>query len=73
MRSLGIGRDERKPLLAEGMDEEDANSLLYVETLALVCSGEVCGELYRAIINRPRENISAAMFRFESSTKSGEV
>jgi len=28
--------------------------------------------LYRAIISRPRENMSAAMFRFESRTKSGE-
>jgi hypothetical protein len=59
-------------LLAEGIEEEDANSLLYVDTLELASSGEVCGELYRAIINNPKENISAATFRFESRTKSGE-
>jgi hypothetical protein len=42
---LGSGRDERKLLLAEGIEEEDANSLLYVDTLELAWSGEVCGEL----------------------------
>ena len=72
VRSLGRGRDDRNPLLAEGIVEEDANSLLYVVTLELACRGEACGELYRAIINNPNENMSAAKFRFESRTKSGE-
>ncbi len=73
VRSLGIGLEDKKPLVAEGIDEEDAKSLLYAEILAFVCNGEVCGELYKAIINNPRENMSAAMLRFESKTKSGEV
>jgi hypothetical protein len=42
---LGIGRDERKPFPAEGIVDEDANSLLYVDILELACKGEVCGEL----------------------------
>ena len=72
MRSFGRGRDERNPLLAAGMLEEDVNSLLYVVMLELVSNGEVCGELYRAMMRSPRENISAAMFRLESRIKSGE-
>jgi hypothetical protein len=40
--------------------------------LELVSNGEVCGELYRAMMRSPRENISAAMFRLESRIKSGE-
>lgn len=72
MRSLGRGRDDKKELLAEGIVEEDVKSRLYVEMLELACKGEVCGELYRATIKRPNENISAAIFRFESNTKSGE-
>ena len=40
--------------------------------LELACNGEMCGELYRATMSRPRENMSAATFRFVSKTKSGE-
>jgi hypothetical protein len=72
VRSFGMGLDERKPLLAEGIVDEDENNLRYVVMLELVSRGEVCGELYRAIIRRPRENMSAATLRLESSTKSGE-
>jgi hypothetical protein len=60
-------------LLAEGIVDDEANNLLYVETLELAWSGEACGELYKAIIRRPSENISAAMFKLESKTKSGEL
>lgn len=72
VRSFGSGREERNPLLAEGIVDEDVNSRLYDEMLEFACSGELCGELYRAMIRSPRENMSAAIFRFESSTKSGE-
>jgi len=40
VRSFGIGRVERKPLLAEGMVDEEAKSRLYVDTLELLCKGE---------------------------------
>lgn len=72
VRSFGMGRDERKPLLGDGIVDEDENNLLYVVMLELASRGEVCGELYRATIRRPRENMSAAMLRLESRTKSGE-
>ena len=45
IRSLGIGLDERKPLLAEGIVDEDENNRLYAEMLEFACNGEVCGEL----------------------------
>jgi hypothetical protein len=70
--SFGSGREQRKLLLEEGMVVEEVNSLLYVDTLEFACSGELCGELYSAMIKSPNENISAPSFRFESSTKSGE-
>jgi len=54
------------------MEDDELNSRLYVVTLEFACNGEVCGELYRAIIKSPKENISAPVLRFESSTKSGE-
>jgi hypothetical protein len=72
VKSFGGDLEERKPLLGDGIVDEDVNSLLYVGMLEFACNGEVCGELYRAIIKRPRENMSAAVFRFESRTKSGE-
>ena len=55
------------------MVEEDENIRLYADVLKFVCNGEVCGELYRETIRRPREKRSAAVVGFESSTKSGEV
>jgi hypothetical protein len=67
-----MGRDERKLLLADGMVDCDVNIRLYVDMLELVCNGEVCGELYRATINNPKENMSAPTFKLESKTKSGE-
>lgn len=45
VRSLGIGLDERKLLLAEGIVEEDEKSFLYVDILEFAFNGEVCGEL----------------------------
>lgn len=45
VRSLGIGRDERKPLDGEGTVDEDEKSRLYVERLPWHSSGERCGEL----------------------------
>lgn len=73
VKSLGIGLDERKPLLADGIVEDDAKSLLYVDMEELACNGDMCGELYKAIMIRPRENMSAATLRLLSSTKSGDV
>ena len=72
VNSFGTGLEQRKLLLAEGMEDDELNSRLYVVTLEFACNGEVCGELYRAIIKSPNENISAPVLRFESSTKSGE-
>jgi hypothetical protein len=43
--SLGIGRAQRKSLLAVGIVEEEVNNLRYVDTLELACNGEVCGKL----------------------------
>jgi hypothetical protein len=36
---------ERKPLLDDGIVEEELKSLLYVVTLEFVSSGDLCGEL----------------------------
>jgi len=72
VNSLGMGCLQRKLLPIDGIVDEELNSLLYVDKLELLCSGDSWGELYRAIIRSPRENMSAAVFRFESSTKSGE-
>lgn len=45
VRSFGIVLDARKPLLAEGMVDDEAKSLLYVDILELACRGELWGEL----------------------------
>jgi len=45
VKSLGIGLDDKKPLPAEGIVDEDANNLLYVDILEFAGKGEVCGEL----------------------------
>jgi hypothetical protein len=71
-KSFGIGRVQRKSFPADGIFDEEVKSLLYVDTLEFACIGEAWGELYKAIIRRPRENMSAPVFKFESSTKSGE-
>jgi hypothetical protein len=72
VKSLGMGREERKLLLADGIVDWAENMRLYVEMLEFVCKGDACGELYRAMINNPIENMSAPTFKFESNTKSGE-
>lgn len=59
-------------LLVEGIEDEEAKRRLYPEIEELACSGETWGELYKATIRRPSENMSAAVFRLLSSTKSGE-
>ncbi len=41
VRSFGNVRDDRNPLLAAGMVDDDAKSRLYVEILELACRGEV--------------------------------
>ena len=71
--SSGRGREDRKLLLEVGVDDEELKSFLYVDAFELVCKGEVCGELYKAKITMPRENISAPNEMLLSSTKSGEV
>ena len=72
-RFFGKGRDDIKLLLAEGVEEDDEKSLLYVVILEFVSRGDLCGELYKAIMRSPKENISAEIFRFVSKTKSGEA
>lgn len=57
----------------DGVVDDEAKILLYVDMLEFVCSGERCGELYRAIIRSPSEYMSADVFKFESRTKSGEA
>lgn len=54
------------------MDDEE-NSLLYDDRLPWHSSGDLCGELYSAIDNKPRENMSAADVKLLSMTKSGDV
>jgi len=41
IRSFGSGFDERKILLAEGIDDELLNRDLYPEMLELACNGEM--------------------------------
>ena len=43
--SLSKGLVHKKLLLADGIDDEDENSFLYVEVLELTLRGETCGEL----------------------------
>jgi hypothetical protein len=70
---LGIGFEQRKLLPWDGVEDGELSSFLYVVKFAFVCRGETCGELYRAMIMRPKEKRSAAEETFESRAKSGEV
>lgn len=60
-------------LLLEGIVDDDANRRLYVLMLELACNGDSWGELYRATMRRPSENMSAETLRLVSRTKSGEA
>lgn len=44
-KSLGMGRDDRKPLEAEGTVDDDENNLLYEDRLPWLSRGDLCGEL----------------------------
>jgi hypothetical protein len=73
VRSLGNGLEEIKLLVAEGVEEDDEKSLLYVVMLELVSKGEWCGELYKATMRSPKENMSAKALRLLSKTRSGDA
>ena len=44
-----------------------------MERFELVFKGDVCGELYKAMSNRPKENMSAEDEMLLSRAKSGDV
>lgn len=71
----GSGLDDgtRKLLFCVGIEEELEKSRLYDEREPPALRGLVCGELYRAMIRSPRENMSAAAVNELSKIKSGEV
>lgn len=71
--SLGRGREDKNALDEDGTVDEEENSLLYEDRLPWHSSGDLCGELYSAMDNKPRENMSAADVRLLSMTKSGDV
>lgn len=56
-----------------GTDEDEAKARLYDDELPLNSKGLLCGELYKAIMSMPNENISAAGVTFPSIIKSGDV
>ena len=62
-----------KLLVLFGTEEDDANARLYDEVLPLKSNGLLCGELYKAMINMPKLNMSAATVILLSKTKSGDV
>ena len=62
-----------KLLVLLGTDDCDENARLYEEVLPWNSSGLLCGELYKAMINMPKENMSAAGVTLPSMTKSGEL
>jgi len=55
------------------MNDDEEKNRLYDDTLPLTSNGLRCGELYNAIINMPRENMSADGVTLLSMTKSGEA
>jgi len=61
-----------KLLVLLGIEEAEENARLYEDELPLKSSGLLCGELYSAMINMPRLNISAAGVILLSMTKSGD-
>lgn len=71
--SLGSVWLMRKLLFCVGTEDDEENIRLYCDILKLVSIGLLCGELYMAIMMRPKLNMSAEGVRLVSSTKSGEV
>lgn len=62
-----------KLLILLGTEEEDENARLYEDWLPWNSKGLLCGELYKAMMSRPSENMSAAGVMLPSMTKSGEA
>jgi hypothetical protein len=62
-----------KLLLLLGTELDVENALLYADWLPLNSRGLRWGELYRARMSNPRENMSADTVTFPSMTKSGDA
>ena len=62
-----------KLLVLLGTEDWAENTRLYEVVLPWNSSGLLCGELYKAIIIMPSENMSDAGVTLPSMTKSGEV
>ena len=71
--SRGIDCDDMKLFVLLGTEACDEKARLYEEVLPWNSSGLLCGELYKAMINMPNENMSAAGVTLPSITKSGDV